>query len=175
MFYFVLFFLSFRGLQEESASHECNQRLVVLYGVGKLRDEARHTIKKITKDILKVLNRKSMAETGKASTLLFLAFDRWPLPSPAPLSRPHRSLSAGLLFFSFFFIIVPAWVFFPFLYKAAHAPLVCGVKRERSERLRNILHVKPDRRVRRCACCSGQPPDNSPSPALLLLLLFSSA
>uniref|UniRef100_A0A8C2XHS8 Mediator complex subunit Med12 domain-containing protein n=1 Tax=Cyclopterus lumpus TaxID=8103 RepID=A0A8C2XHS8_CYCLU len=50
--------------QEESASHECNQRLVVLYGVGKLRDEARHTIKKITKDILKVLNRKSEAETG---------------------------------------------------------------------------------------------------------------
>lgn len=51
-------------LQEENASHECNQRLVVLYGVGKLRDEARHTIKKITKDILKVLNRKSTAETG---------------------------------------------------------------------------------------------------------------
>uniref|UniRef100_A0AAQ4S602 Mediator complex subunit 12 n=1 Tax=Gasterosteus aculeatus aculeatus TaxID=481459 RepID=A0AAQ4S602_GASAC len=51
--------------QEESASHECNQRLVVLYGVGKLRDEARHTIKKITKDILKVLNRKSEAETGE--------------------------------------------------------------------------------------------------------------
>uniref|UniRef100_A0A3B4B7V0 Mediator complex subunit Med12 domain-containing protein n=1 Tax=Periophthalmus magnuspinnatus TaxID=409849 RepID=A0A3B4B7V0_9GOBI len=51
--------------QEESASHECNQRLVVLYGVGKQRDEARHTIKKITKDILKVLNRKSTAETGE--------------------------------------------------------------------------------------------------------------
>lgn len=51
-------------LQEESASHECNQRLVVLYGVGKQRDEARHAIKKITKDILKVLNRKSTAETG---------------------------------------------------------------------------------------------------------------
>uniref|UniRef100_A0A6Q2Y7J9 Mediator complex subunit Med12 domain-containing protein n=1 Tax=Esox lucius TaxID=8010 RepID=A0A6Q2Y7J9_ESOLU len=50
--------------QEESASHECNQRLVVLYGVGKQRDEARHTIRKITKDILKVLNRKSTAETG---------------------------------------------------------------------------------------------------------------
>lgn len=56
--------------QEESSSHECNQRLVVLYGVGKLRDEARHTIKKITKDILKVLNRKSTAETGKDSSHL---------------------------------------------------------------------------------------------------------
>uniref|UniRef100_A0A8C8CK29 Mediator complex subunit Med12 domain-containing protein n=1 Tax=Oncorhynchus tshawytscha TaxID=74940 RepID=A0A8C8CK29_ONCTS len=54
--------------QEESASHECNQRLVVLYGVGKQRDEARHAIKKITKDILKVLNRKSTAETGKTLT-----------------------------------------------------------------------------------------------------------
>uniref|UniRef100_A0A674KHK9 Mediator complex subunit 12 n=1 Tax=Terrapene triunguis TaxID=2587831 RepID=A0A674KHK9_9SAUR len=49
--------------QEESCSHECNQRLVVLFGVGKQRDDARHTIKKITKDILKVLNRKSTAET----------------------------------------------------------------------------------------------------------------
>lgn len=55
----------FPSRQEESASHECNQRLVVLYGVGKQRDEARHAIKKITKDILKVLNRKSTAETGE--------------------------------------------------------------------------------------------------------------
>uniref|UniRef100_A0A6I8N406 Mediator complex subunit 12 n=1 Tax=Ornithorhynchus anatinus TaxID=9258 RepID=A0A6I8N406_ORNAN len=51
--------------QEESCSHECNQRLVVLFGVGKQRDEARHAIKKITKDILKVLNRKGTAETGE--------------------------------------------------------------------------------------------------------------
>lgn len=69
-----MFDLSLRHLQEESASHECNQRLVVLYGVGKLRDEARHTIKKITKDILKVLNRKSTAETGKGSTTLIFFF-----------------------------------------------------------------------------------------------------
>uniref|UniRef100_A0A674A6P0 Mediator complex subunit 12 n=1 Tax=Salmo trutta TaxID=8032 RepID=A0A674A6P0_SALTR len=57
--------------QEESASHECNQRLVVLYGVGRQRDEARHAIKKITKDILKVLNRKSTAETGKTLSIFF--------------------------------------------------------------------------------------------------------
>ncbi|CAJ0948971.1 unnamed protein product [Ranitomeya imitator] len=50
--------------QEESCSHECNQRLVVLFGVGRQRDDARHVIKKITRDILKVLNRKSTAETG---------------------------------------------------------------------------------------------------------------
>uniref|UniRef100_A0A3B4Z6C5 Mediator complex subunit 12 n=1 Tax=Stegastes partitus TaxID=144197 RepID=A0A3B4Z6C5_9TELE len=60
--------------QEESASHECNQRLVVLYGVGKLRDEARHTIKKITKDILKVLNRKSTAETGNIVSCCFPSY-----------------------------------------------------------------------------------------------------
>uniref|UniRef100_A0A452VBG6 Mediator complex subunit 12 n=1 Tax=Ursus maritimus TaxID=29073 RepID=A0A452VBG6_URSMA len=51
--------------QEESCSHECNQRLVVLFGVGKQRDDARHAIKKITKDILKVLNRKGTAETDQ--------------------------------------------------------------------------------------------------------------
>ncbi|KAH0630773.1 hypothetical protein JD844_003966 [Phrynosoma platyrhinos] len=46
--------VQFLASQEESSSHECNQRLVVLYGVGKQRDEARHAIKRITKDILKV-------------------------------------------------------------------------------------------------------------------------
>lgn len=48
---------------DESSSHECNQRTVLLYGVGKARDEARHQLKKITRDILKILNKKSTAET----------------------------------------------------------------------------------------------------------------
>ncbi|RXM29446.1 Mediator of RNA polymerase II transcription subunit 12-like protein [Acipenser ruthenus] len=48
---------------DESSSHECNQRMVLLYGVGKQREEARHQLKKITKDILKILNRKSTSET----------------------------------------------------------------------------------------------------------------
>ncbi|XP_041119230.1 mediator of RNA polymerase II transcription subunit 12-like protein isoform X13 [Polyodon spathula] len=48
---------------DESSSHECNQRMVLLYGVGKRREEARHQLKKITKDILKILNRKSTSET----------------------------------------------------------------------------------------------------------------
>ncbi|KAB0373953.1 hypothetical protein FD755_014209 [Muntiacus reevesi] len=51
-------------LQDESSSHECNQRTILLYGVGKERDEARHQLKKITKDILKILNKKSNTETG---------------------------------------------------------------------------------------------------------------
>lgn len=50
--------------QDESSSHECNQRMILLYGVGKERDEARHQLKKITKDILKILNKKSTTETG---------------------------------------------------------------------------------------------------------------
>ncbi|XP_058406817.1 mediator of RNA polymerase II transcription subunit 12-like protein isoform X10 [Diceros bicornis minor] len=49
---------------DESSSHECNQRTILLYGVGKERDEARHQLKKITKDILKILNKKSSTETG---------------------------------------------------------------------------------------------------------------
>lgn len=58
---FNVHFLSF---QDESSSHECNQRTVLLYGVGKERDQVRHQLKKITKDILKILNKKSTSETG---------------------------------------------------------------------------------------------------------------
>ncbi|XP_038607696.1 mediator of RNA polymerase II transcription subunit 12-like protein isoform X2 [Tachyglossus aculeatus] len=49
---------------DESSSHECNQRTILLYGVGKERDEARHQLKKIAKDILKILNKKSTTESG---------------------------------------------------------------------------------------------------------------
>ncbi|RXM27441.1 Mediator of RNA polymerase II transcription subunit 12-like protein [Acipenser ruthenus] len=49
---------------DESSSHECNQRMVLLHGVGKRREEARHQLKKITKDILKILNWKSTSETN---------------------------------------------------------------------------------------------------------------
>uniref|UniRef100_A0A8C3C2Z0 Mediator complex subunit 12L n=1 Tax=Cairina moschata TaxID=8855 RepID=A0A8C3C2Z0_CAIMO len=52
---------------DESSSHECNQRMILLYGVGKERDEARHQLKKITKDILKILNKKSTTETARSA------------------------------------------------------------------------------------------------------------
>lgn len=55
---------AFSVFQDESSSHECNQRTILLYGVGKERDEAKHQLKKITKDILKILNKKSTTETG---------------------------------------------------------------------------------------------------------------
>nr|XP_033813858.1 mediator of RNA polymerase II transcription subunit 12-like protein isoform X2 [Geotrypetes seraphini] len=48
----------------EASSHEYNQRMILLYGVGKERDEARHQLRKITKDILKILNKKSTTEPG---------------------------------------------------------------------------------------------------------------
>ncbi|KAM3835504.1 LOW QUALITY PROTEIN: mediator of RNA polymerase II transcription subunit 12-like protein [Vipera latastei] len=47
---------------DESSSHEYNQRMILLYGVGKEREEARHQLKKITRDILKILNKKSTSE-----------------------------------------------------------------------------------------------------------------
>ncbi|KAM8953143.1 mediator of RNA polymerase II transcription subunit 12-like protein [Pelodytes ibericus] len=48
---------------EESSSHECNQRMILLYGVGRERDEARHQLRKITKDLLRILNKSSTSET----------------------------------------------------------------------------------------------------------------
>ncbi|XP_046669089.1 mediator of RNA polymerase II transcription subunit 12 isoform X4 [Homalodisca vitripennis] len=54
--------------QDESSSHDCNQRHVLLYGVNKLRDEARHTVKRISKDICKLFSKKfsiDVAEGGK--------------------------------------------------------------------------------------------------------------
>lgn len=50
-------------MQEESCSHRVQPRLVVLFGVGKQRDDARYAIKKLSRIILKVLNRKVTAET----------------------------------------------------------------------------------------------------------------
>jgi mediator of RNA polymerase II transcription subunit 12 len=38
--------------QDETCSqHDCNQRHVLLYGVGRVRDEARHVVKKMTKEV----------------------------------------------------------------------------------------------------------------------------
>jgi mediator of RNA polymerase II transcription subunit 12 len=48
--------------QDELNSHECNQRMVLLYGVGKARDDARHIIKKITKEVMKLFTKKNCME-----------------------------------------------------------------------------------------------------------------
>lgn len=68
--------------QDDMSAHECNQRLVLLYGFGRARDEARHSIKKMQKEIYKMVMRgkkdtpspggggvvKLEAEGGGAST-----------------------------------------------------------------------------------------------------------
>ncbi|XP_015113779.1 mediator of RNA polymerase II transcription subunit 12 isoform X2 [Diachasma alloeum] len=55
--------------QDESCSqHDCNQRHVLLYGVGRVRDEARHGVKKMTKEVCKLFGKKfsiDVAEGGK--------------------------------------------------------------------------------------------------------------
>ena len=45
--------------QEEYCNHECNQRMVVLYGVGKARDESRHVFKKATKELQRLFSKKN--------------------------------------------------------------------------------------------------------------------
>ncbi|XP_028966939.1 mediator of RNA polymerase II transcription subunit 12-like protein [Galendromus occidentalis] len=52
----------------DGASHESNQRHVLLYGVGKSREEARHVVKKVAKDIMKLFSKKAcmdISEGGK--------------------------------------------------------------------------------------------------------------
>ncbi|XP_038050746.1 mediator of RNA polymerase II transcription subunit 12-like protein isoform X3 [Patiria miniata] len=51
--------------QDEMSAHECNQRLVLLYGFGKARDEARHATRRIQKETLRALGSKKETP-GKA-------------------------------------------------------------------------------------------------------------
>lgn len=43
---------------DENTNHDSNQRHVLLYGCGKQRDEAKHQVKKVLKEVLKLFNRK---------------------------------------------------------------------------------------------------------------------
>ncbi|KAL3848034.1 hypothetical protein ACJMK2_018917 [Sinanodonta woodiana] len=45
--------------QDENSSHECNQRMIVLFGVGKDRDTTRHVSRKVSKEILKLYSKKN--------------------------------------------------------------------------------------------------------------------
>ncbi|KAL3207532.1 hypothetical protein MRX96_010017 [Rhipicephalus microplus] len=58
-----------QGVEEGGLwSHDCNQRHILLYGVGKIRDEARHALKKVTKEIQKLFAKKAsmdIADGGK--------------------------------------------------------------------------------------------------------------
>ena len=45
---------------DEQSVHDCNQRYVLLYGAGKGKDEASKAVKKLSKEILKVVNNISL-------------------------------------------------------------------------------------------------------------------
>ncbi|KAK6194758.1 hypothetical protein SNE40_000324 [Patella caerulea] len=45
--------------QDEYSIHESNQRMMMLYGVGKARDEARHFLKKISKEVLRLYGKRN--------------------------------------------------------------------------------------------------------------------
>ena len=54
--------------KDDTSNHDSNQRHVLLYGVGKARDEARHQVKKVTKDVAKLFHKKfcvDVTEGGK--------------------------------------------------------------------------------------------------------------
>ena len=44
--------------QEDSLIHDCNQRHILLYGVGKTREESRHSVKKVSKEIFRLFHKK---------------------------------------------------------------------------------------------------------------------
>ncbi|GFR92708.1 mediator of RNA polymerase II transcription subunit 12-like protein, partial [Elysia marginata] len=48
--------------QDDCSVHEINQRMIVLYGVGKARDEARHMFKKISKEIVKLFSKRNCVD-----------------------------------------------------------------------------------------------------------------
>ncbi|XP_033637539.1 mediator of RNA polymerase II transcription subunit 12-like protein isoform X2 [Asterias rubens] len=54
----LMYAMHFPIPQDEMSAHECNQRLVLLYGFGKARDEARHTVKRIQRETLRALGSK---------------------------------------------------------------------------------------------------------------------
>lgn len=55
--------------QDDTVSqHDCNQRYILLFGVGKERDEKKHAVKKVSKGICKLFSKKfsiDVAEGGK--------------------------------------------------------------------------------------------------------------
>ncbi|XP_023221820.1 mediator of RNA polymerase II transcription subunit 12-like protein [Centruroides sculpturatus] len=55
--------------QDESSYHDCNQRHILLFGVGKARDEARHVVKKVTKEIMKLFSKKTCMDIADGAKI----------------------------------------------------------------------------------------------------------
>lgn len=54
--------------QDDASQHDCNQRYILLFGVGKERDDKKHSVKKMSKEICKLFSKKfsiDVAEGGK--------------------------------------------------------------------------------------------------------------
>jgi mediator of RNA polymerase II transcription subunit 12 len=54
--------------QEDGNQHDCNQRYILLFGVGKERDDKKHAVKRMYKEICKLFSKKfsiDVAEGGK--------------------------------------------------------------------------------------------------------------
>ena len=60
----MLFATHFPLPQDELSNHESNQRLIVLFGVGKGRDNARHILKKVTKEITRLYSKKNCIDVS---------------------------------------------------------------------------------------------------------------
>lgn len=63
-----LYTMHFPLPQDDASQHDCNQRYILLYGVGKERDERKHSVKKMSKDICKLFSKKfsiDVSEGGK--------------------------------------------------------------------------------------------------------------
>src|SRR6218665_1335412 len=54
----LLYSLHFPLPQDSFFEHEINQRHMLLYGVGKAKDDARYTVKKVNKEIMKLFSTK---------------------------------------------------------------------------------------------------------------------
>jgi len=62
-----LFVTHFPLPQDESYQHEANQRQILLYGVGRSRDEAKHVVKKVSKDLNKLFSKKFCFDVADGS------------------------------------------------------------------------------------------------------------
>lgn len=63
-----LYTLHFPLPQDDASQHDVNQRYILLYGVGKERDDRKHSVKKMSKEICKLFSKKfsiDVAEGGK--------------------------------------------------------------------------------------------------------------
>lgn len=53
--------------QDENYQHEINQRHILLYGCGRARDEARHMVKKVSKELGKMFSKKFCFDVSDGS------------------------------------------------------------------------------------------------------------